>query len=219
MTSCIVAVIQQKGGVGKSTIAANLAGELVENHHKVVVLDLDPQQSLTEWAHSGHGQLRDCVRTVELTVNKAQEFRLALDAAQAEAAYILLDCPPGFPEAGMLAALAADVALLPVTPSPLDMRAVKEAVVMMREAQRVRGGKPLIAFVPSKMTRTTLASQLPEFLAGLGELVLPSIGQRVAVAESVLQGLTVREYLGVCDGVVAEFSLLAREVERIARPS
>ena len=49
----VIAIIQQKGGVGKSTITANLAGELVEKRLIVRVLDLDPQQSLAAWARMG----------------------------------------------------------------------------------------------------------------------------------------------------------------------
>lgn len=51
----VIAVIQQKGGVGKSTITANLAAELVHAKHEVILLDLDPQQSLTHWAAMGMG--------------------------------------------------------------------------------------------------------------------------------------------------------------------
>ena len=60
----IIAVIQQKGGVGKSTITANLAGELIEKKLIVRVLDLDPQQSLVSWARMGGGVLSDIVGPV-----------------------------------------------------------------------------------------------------------------------------------------------------------
>jgi chromosome partitioning protein len=66
----------------------------------------------------------------------------------------------------MLAALVADIALLPVTPSPLDLMAAKQALELMREAQRQRGGKrPVIAFIPSKVVQsTTLGRDLPNNL-------------------------------------------------------
>lgn len=62
----VIAVIQQKGGVGKSTITANVAGELVRKGRTVKVLDLDPQQSLVIWAQLGSGLLRDIVEPVSI---------------------------------------------------------------------------------------------------------------------------------------------------------
>ena len=159
----VIAVIQQKGGVGKSTITANLAAELVHAKHEVILLDLDPQQSLTHWAAMGDGLLKRRVLAVEVDGGKPQALKAAVEQAKKEADFVLLDSPPGFPEAGMLAALLADVALLPVTPSPLDLMAAKQALDLMREAQKQRGGKkPAIAFIPSKVVQsTTLGRDLP----------------------------------------------------------
>ena len=109
----IIAIIQQKGGVGKSTITANLAAELVHAKRTVVLLDLDPQQSLTHWAQLGSGILKERVRPIEVDEEKPQAFRAAVDAANREANYVLLDSPPGFPEAGMLAAVSYTHLTLP----------------------------------------------------------------------------------------------------------
>lgn len=212
----VIAVIQQKGGVGKSTITANLAAELIQLKRSVILLDLDPQQSLTQWAQMGDGLLKGRVRPVDVDERKHQAFRAAVDTAKRESDHVLLDSPPGFPEAGMLAALVADIALLPVTPSPLDLLAAKQALELMREAQRQRGGKrPVIAFIPSKVVQsTTLGRDLPENLKALGEVVLPGISQRIAVAEAVLEGFTVREYFPESESVV-EFKALAKAVEKM----
>jgi len=212
----VIAVIQQKGGVGKSTISANLAGELIHLKRTVILLDLDPQQSLTQWAQMGDGLLRRFVRPVDVEDKQHRTFRLEVERARGEADYVILDSPPGFPEAGMLAALAADLALLPVTPSPLDLLAAKQALEMIREAQGQRAGKkPLIAFIPSKVVQsTTLGRDLPANLKELGEVVLPAIHQRIIVAEAVLEGATVREIFKESEAV-EEFQKLARAVEKM----
>src|ERR1051326_7970454 len=129
----VIAMIQQKGGVGKSTIAANLAGELVELGRTVAVLDLDPQQSLMSWAQFGQSLLRKIVTAVD-TANP-RSLKAAIDRAGESADRVLLDCPPGLPDTGIMAALVADLVLLPVSPSPLDFKASKEAVELVREAR------------------------------------------------------------------------------------
>ena len=138
----VIAIIQQKGGVGKSTITANLAGELVEKKLIVRVLDLDPQESLAAWARMGGGILSEIVGPVSIKTPK--EFKAVVDAAANEAERVILDCPPGLPDTGMMAALMADLVILPVTPSPLDVIASKAALQLIRDVQKQRAkGRPL----------------------------------------------------------------------------
>jgi chromosome partitioning protein len=212
----VIAIIQQKGGVGKSTITANLAGELVEKKLIVRVLDLDPQQSLATWARLGGGVLSDIVGPV--SVESAKEFKAVVAEAADQAERVILDCPPGLPDTGMMAALLADIVLLPVTPSPLDVIASKKALELIRQVQEQRkGGLPIIAYVPSKLVHNTiLARDLESTLKPTKERILPGISQRIAIAESVLQGLTLREYAPTSEGV-GEFKELATAVERMLK--
>ena len=212
----IIAVIQQKGGVGKSTISANLAGELVRIGRRVAVLDLDPQRSLANWAQLGNGLLNELVEVV--SSNSPEVFRTKVSSVSQQAERVILDNPPGLPDTGLMAALLADLVILPVTPSPLDIIAGQKAVSLMREARARRNGtKPLIRFVPSRVSVNTLLSRdLTAALERLGELVLPGIYQRVAVAEAVLKGFTVGEYAPESKAH-EEFKQLARAVERIVQ--
>lgn len=212
----VVAIIQQKGGVGKSTITANVAAELVAKGRTVQVFDLDPQQSLVAWAGLGEGTLKDIVEPLD--TEDPRKFKAALDKANSWADRILLDCPPGLPDTGLMAALVADLALLPVTPSPLDVMASKKAIDLMREAQKQRKDrKPTIALVPSRVAQNTvLGRDLKDSIKPLGELVLPGISTRIAIAEAVLQGLTLREYAPSNDGV-EEFRLLTNAIEKMVK--
>ena len=62
----IIAVAGRKGGVGKSTIVGNLAGEFAAMGKSVIVLDADPQHSLAAWAAQGEGMLSRCVEKVKV---------------------------------------------------------------------------------------------------------------------------------------------------------
>lgn len=212
----VIAVIQQKGGVGKSTITANVAGELLKKGRTVKVLDLDPQQSLATWAQLGKGLLAGIVEPV--STDHPKQFKATLDRIKQKADRVLLDCPPGLPDIGLVAALVSDVALLPVTPSPLDVIASKKALELMREAQAQRKDKrPAIAFVPSRVIHgTILGRDLGTSIKPMGEAILPGISQRIAIAEAVLHGLTLREYAASSDGV-EEFQQLTNAIERMVK--
>ncbi len=210
----IIAVAGRKGGVGKSTIAGNLAAEFTAMGREVIVLDADPQHSLAAWAAQGEGVLSRCVRKVRH--GDAADLREKTRVAEKEAEIVLIDTPPGMPETTWEAALVADLMLLPCGPSPLDLFSLKEAlsIALKARAQR-RSKKPRIRFVPSRvLMNTNLGRGLSSSLEAMGKKVLPGIGQRVAVAEAVVSGLTVSEF---APGSVAhaEFERLARAVDKI----
>ena len=209
----VIAITGRKGGIGKSTITANIAAELLLLGRSVAVLDTDPQRSLVGWAALGDGVLREIVRAVAVT-NPGQ-FRAAVRKASAGADRVLIDTPPGFADPALLASLAADLVLLPCGPSPLDILAVRDALDLARQARQERGANlPSIRFIPSKVTGTRLGRGLADSLAELGEPVLPPIGQRAVTAEAALTGLTVREF---AEGSAAqlEFAALAAAIEGV----
>jgi len=211
----IIAVAGRKGGVGKSTIAGNLAGEFAAMGRSVAVLDVDPQHSLVAWAAQGAGVLAGCVEKVE---DGAATLRAHARKAEKAADIVLIDTPPGMPETAYQAALVADVMLLPCGPSPLDLFALKEALSLALKARAERRSKkPRIRFVPSKvMVTTNLGRGLAASLKQMGRKVLPSIGQRVVVAEAVSTGLTVAEYAPQSAAHI-EFRDLAKAVDKILK--
>ena len=211
----IIAVAGRKGGIGKSTIAGNLAAEFAAMGRSVVLLDADPQHSLAAWAHQGKGLLSRCVEKVQ---GDGDELRARARKAEKTADVVLIDTPPGAPEIAYAAALVADLMLLPCGPSPLDLFALKEALSLALKARAERRSKrPRIRFVPSKvLMNTNLGRSLSSQLEGMGKKVLPPIGQRVVLAEAVNEGLTVSEYAPNSTSR-AEFQELAKAVEKILR--
>jgi chromosome partitioning protein len=210
----VVVIAGRKGGIGKSTIAGNLAAEFAALGQTVAALDADPQHSLAAWAQQGEGMLSQCVEKVPH--GNAGELRGKVRTAQKAADIVLVDTPPGMPEVAYQAMLLADLVLLPCGPSPLDLFPLKEAlgVALKARAER-RSKKPRIRFVPSKVLKNTnLGRGLTSSLEEMGKKVLPGIGQRIVVAEAVTSGLTVREY---APGSTAqeEFEQLAKAVNKI----
>jgi chromosome partitioning protein len=175
----------------------NLASILAVTGRRTVVLDADPQQSSTRWAaaHQGDTGIEvfslDARRAIDCVARDLENI-----ATETGVELVVLDCPPELRAAAEVALLLADLALIPVTPSPLDIWAAQAAVALAREAQQVRGnGEPKIALVPNRLIRGTLmARELPDTLACLGESVAPAITERVIIAESAIIGETILEY-------------------------
>jgi chromosome partitioning protein len=207
----VIALVNRKGGVGKSSLACNLAAELVSMGRRVCVLDADPQGSATFWASCGDGVLSKIVRPVD--ASDARNLRKALDDAKRHCDRIVIDSPPSLSDAAINAMIESDVVLLPCQPSALDIRAGIDALRLAREARNVRDGKSLgIGLVPNRMARTRLGADLLSALISMGEKVLPPIGNRSLVAESASVGLTCRE-ASPKSPAAQEFAALAVGVE------
>jgi|SRR5579863_6857553 len=209
----IISVIARKGGVGKTTVAANLAFELASGKTEVRLLDTDPQGSLSIWASMGSGFLS--TRVTSVAAGNRESLREAVRLAQLASDILIVDTPPGFTGSALLAARASDLVLLPCGASPLDLAAARDAVSLCREIQRRHpGGLPVIALVPSRYHRNSgLGRDLAGSLEQLGEATLPGIAHRVALAEAAISGLAAGEF-APNSAAHREFKELAKAVRR-----
>ncbi len=191
---------ESEGGAGKTTLTLNLAAGFVELGRRVQVIDADPQGSATRWAMRRDGEHLAPIHQLPVEDEQAAgRFSTALRrlAKKTAADCVFIDCPPGLPTAAIAALLLADLVLIPVTPSPLDLWAAEKALELVSDARQARGKEnlPRVILVPSRLIAgTVMARELPATLDEFGELVAPGITQRVALVESAIVGQVINEY-------------------------
>lgn len=126
-----IVIAAQKGGAGKTTLARNLAVAASQDGRDVLCLDLDPQGSLRAWWEG-----RDADGPSMLDRDPAPDvLRATLNAAQAQFDLCIIDTPPAAPEWLAEALGAADLVLIPVRPSPDDLRAIGATIAAVNAAR------------------------------------------------------------------------------------
>ncbi len=185
----VIAILNQKGGVGKTTLTVHLATAFARTKRRVLLLDADPQGSALDWAAARHGHpLFPVVGLPKNSIHKE------LPALATNYDLVLIDGPPRVYDVARSAIMASDLVLVPVQPSPYDVWAAKEIIDLMKEAI-IYKPKLLQAFVINrKIVNTAIGRDVAEALSEYPIPVLSTaVCQRVAFAESATQGLTVYE--------------------------
>ena len=185
----IIGVLNQKGGVGKTTIAVNIASVLASRNRRVLLVDADPQGSAMAWSSARElDPLFPVVGMAKPTLHRElPEIARGYDA-------VVIDGAPRVNELGRAALLACDTVLIPVQPSPYDVWATTQTVQLVREVQQFKPGLTAAFVINRKIANTAIGRDVAAALEHFELPVLPThLCQRVVYAESAGQGLSITE--------------------------
>ncbi len=204
----ITAVTNQKGGVGKSTLAVHAAVWLAEiRGAKIALVDSDAQSSSTQW-------IKEAAPTVPVfRLATAEDIIEQLPILGAQFDHVIVDAPGSLAEATRAVLFRADLALMPCGPSVLDLRAAHEAIRVLRQVQSIRNGPPRALFVPNKLQVQYRLTR--EFMDTARALEIPTASAlrlRQAYADAVGQGTVVWKMGKGAQDAAAEIQKLFSEV-------
>ena len=173
----VIAIVNQKGGVGKTCLATNLASALA-NEEATLLFDCDPQRSAFGWASLNPEDHLD------LTVQGVDEGSLVrqVRAGSGQYPWVLIDCPPGITRVNADAIRESDIVLIPCKPRVWDVWACVDIVEAVKLRQQGNRGRPQAAFVISMGRPRTRFSQ--QIGSALGELGLPILRGRTTEREA-----------------------------------
>ena len=178
----VIAILCQKGGAGKTTLALHLAVAAERAGRRAAIFDLDPQGSAMLWSDNRAAERPE--------VRPCLSRRLGRELADGAHDLVVLDTAPQASDAALAAASAADLVVVPCRPSLFDLDAVKASVDLARIA-----ATPAVAALNAVPPRGRLAEEARAALAGLGLPALrQSLGHRQAFVHSLTAGLSTQEF-------------------------
>ena len=185
----IIALLNQKGGVGKTTVSIHLATAFAMTGASVLLADADPQGSALDWSASR--QSASLFPVIGLPKgNLHKELPRHADKYD----YIFIDGPPRVNDLARSAIMASDLVVIPVQPSPYDIWAVKDIIDMLQEASIFKKNLRSLFLINRKIVNTAIGRDVSEILEQYNTPVLKyAISQRVSFAETAAIGTTVLE--------------------------
>ena len=180
----IIAIISQKGGAGKTTLAVHLATAATAAGHAAAVIDLDPQATAASW-----GDRRSAEGPEVISGQAARLPALVHAARQNGADFLVLDTAPNADQVVSLAARAADLVLIPCRAAAFDLEAIETTLMLARAAM-----KPAYVVLNAVPPRSAIVKEAAEGLMAREAQVAPHyLTQRAAFAHGVIDGRTAHQ--------------------------
>ena len=185
----IYAFLNQKGGVGKTTLSIHTAAALASKKRRVLLVDADPQGSAVSWA-SGHDSAGfDVVSFAKPLLHQE------IDRIRAEYDDVVIDGPPRLANLARSIILAADVIVIPVQPSAMDVWEAAKTIDLVDEARKYKPSLRCCIVINRRIANTAIGRDVRKALGQLSVPVMKSdIGQRVSFAEIAADGTTVLKH-------------------------
>ena len=161
-----IAIVAEKGGVGKTTIALNLAVAAVQKRHSVVVIDVDAQATASKWTDRRKEEHPWIVPT------HAARIGATIEKARAQGVnFVIIDTPPHSSSDAAEAARNADLVLVPVEPHLFTL----ETLPKLADLLKLAGNTPGLFVVSKAATQGSEGTQTVEYMKAQGLSVCPII--------------------------------------------
>ena len=190
----VISLVNQKGGVSKSTTSVHLAYWLLKKRRRVLLVDADAQRSSSLWVEGMEGMEIPC-QVLQTPDDLLEQIPQIVDDYD----YLIVDGPASLSEATRAILFRTDLALIPVQPTGVDLRSASDAMRLVKQAQSVRDGVPMAALFLSRAVKgTRLKDEAISLLEkNPGAVLLKTVvHQKQAIADTSGQSATVWDLPG-----------------------
>ena len=185
----IVSLINQKGGVGKTTAAVNLASGLAEAGNRILVVDADPQGSVVQWLSIADGAEFEVLHLPSPQLSKE------LKTVGRRYDHIVVDSPPAIEDITRAAIEVSNLAIIPIAPSPLDIWSSKETIALVNTLGKKYRKLNAKILIYRKIPGTRLGKEARDAMGSYDlDILATEISQRIVFVEAMIAGLSVLKY-------------------------
>lgn len=203
----VIAIGNQKGGSGKSTIALNLAIKLLEFSDKVLVMDTDPQKSIESFTNIRESR-NDCEKLPHFTLtNRTGNITESLKQMVGIYDYVVIDTRGSDSQESRKAMICADKLLVPTTPSQLDIDVLIENLGRVKEIKDINENLSVSILMNKINPNPFLAKELADFKEAIFRInksigedftcLESSLCERISYKRAVSEGLGITEYIDI----------------------